>query len=615
MNSKDIQQKRGGDSITAPLYRKAMLTMLIAELTASVTAIIDFMLAGRFLGGTALAAAGLGASPYFSIASVISCLLMVGSTNRCTRAVGKGDMEELNATFSLTMGLGVAISVLLGLCGSCFAGGFAMAFGASRASAEVYAETRNYLRGIFLGAPGFILFVILTPMLQLDGDSIRPKVASIVCGVVDVAGDLLNIFVFHGGMFGMALASVASHYAGLAVMLTHFLRKGNMLRFSLPQVRPAGVLPLLRDGLTGAATMLCRALLPILLNTLVLRLVGDMGVTALSAQNGSSYLPGALGWGIGGAVLMMGGMMAGEQNVTGLKTVVRCALRDILIGVVCLAAAVFLAAPYLAAIYIPSPGAMRDMAAAAIRFYALCLPFLAFNNAAANYCQSVSHRREAVLICIGIEVACPAAMAYLLSAFLGVTGVWMAFPAGQALLSVLIFARLALWKDGERSGVEAHMLLPRGFGAAPSDCIERSVHSMEEVIALSEEVSGFCAGHGVGKREAYRLALCIEEMAGNVIEHGFADGKPHRLDVRVLIGDGRITLRLRDDCALFDLKEKAARWAPDPEHPERNIGIRLVLAAAADIRYSAAMNTNNLIITISLRSEKGESGDGSISGP
>ena len=131
-----------------------------------------------------------------------------------------------------------------------------------------------------------------------------------------------------------------------------------------------------------------------------------------------------------------------------------------------------------------------------------------------------------------------------------------------------------------------------------SDRIERSIRSMDEVIALSKDVGGFCAAHGIGSKEANRLSLCIEEMAGNVIEHGFSDGKPHSLDVRVLVKDGQRVLRMRDDCALFDLQEKADHWAFDPEHPERNIGIRMVMHAAKDIAYTNTMNTNNLIVTI-----------------
>ena len=62
--------------------------------------------------------------------------------------------------------------------------------------------------------------------------------------------------------------------------------------------------------------------------------------------------------------------------------------------------------------------------------------------------------------------------------------------------------------------------------------------------------------------------------------------------------DGETVLRLRDDCRRFDLREQAERWSLDPEHPEENIGIRLVLRVAKDIAYTNTMKTNNLIITI-----------------
>ena len=175
---------------------------------------------------------------------------------------------------------------------------------------------------------------------------------------------------------------------------------------------------------------------------------------------------------------------------------------------------------------------------------------------------------------------------------------WLAFPIGQALLSLLIVLRLVLSRDPSRKGLEAHMLLGPDFGVAEADCIERSILTMDEVIALSAEVSDFCAAHGFDEKRTNHLALCIEEMAGNVIEHGFCDGKPHHLDLRILVKDGRLTLRMRDDCALFDLKDKAEHWAPDPEHPEKNIGIRMIMSAAQSIVYSSAMNTNNLIVTI-----------------
>ena len=585
------------DVITSRLFQNTMLTMLAAELSGALTAIIDGILTGRFLGPTALAAFGIG-TPYFSIASIVSGILMVGSTAVCTRAVGRGDKAELTRVFSLTVLLGVVSSALLAIFGIVFSGGLATLFGASSEAASLHSETARYLRGVFIGAPGFIMFVILTPLLQLDGDSVRPKVASLVMAVVDVSGDLLNVTLFKGGMFGMGLASSVSHYAALAVLLTHFLKKKGLFRFSLREIRFRAAPGLMVDGLPRAVCMLCRGLLPILVNSLALMLAGDQGVAAYSAMNSTTFVVGALGWGIGGAVLIMGGIAAGEQDTGGLAAVVRTALKDILIGVVLLAACVFAASPLIAGLFLGRTEEAYGMAVTAIRCYATTLPFLAFNVAAANHFQAVSRRKDAYAVNVCIEFACTAAAAALLRLWLGIAGLWIAFPVGQALLSLGIVLRLIVGRGKKRKGLPAFLALRPDFGVPESDCMERSIRTMEDVVSLSVGVGGFCDAHGVGKKEANRIALCIEEMAGNVVEHGFSDGKEHHLDVRVIYKDGQTVLRLRDDCAFFDLREQAEKWSFDPEHPEKNIGVRMVMRSAQDIAYTRTMKTNNLIVTI-----------------
>lgn len=583
--------------MTGRLFQRTMITMIIVSLSNGITAVIDGILTGRFLGATALAVSGLG-SPYYSIASIVSGVLMVGSTNLCTKAVGRGDREGLNRIFSLTISMGVILSVLLALLGVGLPRQFALLFGAKGATDEVLSQTTTYLRGLFFGAPGFIMNVVLTPMLQLDGDDLRVKLASAGCAITDVVGDLLNIFVFQGGMFGMALASSLSHYIAFLIVASHFLKKDSLFHFSLRSIRSSEILPLVKDGIPRAMCMLSRGILPVLMNMLLLRLVGDPGVSALSAMINSSFVVGALGWGIGGAMLTMGGMMIGEQDVNGLKRVVRTALGDILILVTALAAVVFLCAPLIAGLFVPQAGSAQEMARAFIRCYALSLPFLAFNVSMANYLQVVSRRMEANFVNISIEMLFTAVMAFLLSSFMGVSGVWTAYVVGQSALCLCIVLRLFVTRDRGRNGMEAHMLLPKDFGISKEDCIECSIHTMAEVMELSVQVVRFCTERGIHRKEANRLALCVEEMAGNVIEHGFSDGKPHHLDVRVLLKVGSVILRLRDDCSKFDLRNQTECWQLDPEHAENNIGIRMVMRVARDVAYTNVMNTNNLIITV-----------------
>ena len=91
---------------------------------------------------------------------------------------------------------------------------------------------------------------------------------------------------------------------------------------------------------------------------------------------------------------------------------------------------------------------------------------------------------------------------------------------------------------------------------------------------------------------ANHMALCLEEIAGNTVIHGFDPKKDNHLSVRVQHRGTRWVLRFRDDCTAFD----PVSYVPAGE--EDALGIRLVMAMADDIRYTYSLNLNNLTIRL-----------------
>ena len=591
------QIKKNNSKIIRKLFINIVITMAIAEFTNSICAVIDGIITGQFLGSVNLAASGLGA-PYFSVACIISMMLMVGGTAGCTNAIGKGNKEDLKRVFSLTVFLGVVLSFLLAIVGIIFSGQFVILFGGAKASKELQSIASDYLRGLFIGAPGFIMLVILTPLVQLDGGAKLPKIGSLAMIVVDIGGDLLNVFVFKGGMFGMGLATGLSSWASLIIVLTHFLKKDRMLKFSFKAIRFKDTPKLVWDGLPLVSSMVGRALLPIILNNLIIPLVSDFGTSAYSALISASFILGALGWGIGGALMILGGMLFSEQDIRGLKSTIIQGIQLILIGVIPIAIIVFILSSQIASIFIPDGGQAYELLCDAFKYYSLALPLIAFNVLSANYFQATNRRIEANVVNFSIEVVVTALSALILSSIIGIKGIWLGFVCGHSVLFIIIIARFIIFRDKSRDGFYSFMCLKKDFGVDDEDIIECSLHSLDEVINLSENIQGFCNRHNFTPKETYRLSLCIEEMAGNVIEHGFSDGKPHNLDIRIIYKNNKVVLRMRDDCRRFDLSEKVKKWSFDKDHPEANIGIRLVMGSASKITYSNAMNTNNLIITL-----------------
>ena len=168
----------------------------------------------------------------------------------------------------------------------------------------------------------------------------------------------------------------------------------------------------------------------------------------------------------------------------------------------------------------------------------------------------------------------------------------------NGILSLLYLIGYAILKIRRiPKNMEDLMAIPADFGVPEEERMERTVRTMDEVVCLSEAVQRFCLERGIDQRRAYFAGLSMEEMAGNVVAHGFyKDKKNHSVDIRVTHKDGSVILRIKDDCAPFD---PAERWKIfHPEDVTRNIGIRIAHGIADDISYQNILGLNVLTVRI-----------------
>ena len=127
--------------------------------------------------------------------------------------------------------------------------------------------------------------------------------------------------------------------------------------------------------------------------------------------------------------------------------------------------------------------------------------------------------------------------------------------------------------------------------------MDLTVRRMDEVVRVAEKVQLFCLEKGLDTRRAYLAGLAMEEMAGNVVGHGFhKDKKNHSVDIRVVFKSSGLQLRIKDDCMPFDPGERIKMT--DPTDPSSNIGIRLVFQISKDVEYQSILGLNVLMIRI-----------------
>ena len=579
------------------LFKSTFITMFLVELSNTVSCVVDGVVTSRFLGGEQMAALGI-AAPYFSIAAIISGTLMVGAQTMCAKCIGSGDREGANKTFSTVCIVCTALSVILAVLGVLFADRISMLFGARGEHSDLLPYTSQYLKGVFIGAPFFIMMAVLAPIVQLDGGSKCANLASAAVAVVDIAADLIGVLVFKGGLIVIAVATSLSFFSGVLVLLTHFMSKKALFTLKSRDYDSAIAKDIVKTGLPRGASMLCRAIGPIITNVIVLNIAATSGMTAMSVQSNVKFIMGAPGCGISGAVLLLASLYVGEKDKTLLKETMRVSLKYTVIVVGCVAAVSFACARAIAELYLPGDPVIAEIAVSAIKWYAVSLPLMTLNISLASFLQANGNSLGTYLMNIGSEFVCVVTCVLALSGIFGLNGVWSAFAAGQLMLLLLYLLAALLQKKKAARTADMLLFLSDDFGVADENRLSSSPSTMDDVAALSVETGNFCRERGIEKKRAFLVALFVEELAGNVIEHGFNDGKKHNMEVVVTIDKGEVTVHLRDDCRRFDLKEKAQNWKLDPEHPEKNVGIRMVLGMAKDVSYASAMNTNNVIVKI-----------------
>ena len=141
------------------------------------------------------------------------------------------------------------------------------------------------------------------------------------------------------------------------------------------------------------------------------------------------------------------------------------------------------------------------------------------------------------------------------------------------------------------------LVIPDDFGVSEDERIDLNLISIDEVVSVAERIQNFCLERGIDERRAYLAGLAMEEMAGNVIEHGFhKDNKKHSVDIRVAHKNDDIILRIKDDCVPFDPKERNKITAGDDL--VKNIGIRMIYQLSDDIDYQNILGLNVLTIRI-----------------
>lgn len=579
------------------LFRGTVFSIIAATVAAMIGIVIDGVITSRFLGDDGMAAYTL-VMPVVNLATAFSGILATGAQVICAQHLGAGHKHKARKAFTVCMIITVAISVVLMIVILFFRDPICVMLGAK--TDVLLKGSSDYLLGVMFTLPSVLFLFEFNALMRLDGDANRVVVAVVVMTVLDIVGDLLNVLVFHGGMLGMGLATSISYTIGLIIMLLHFTKKDIIFKLYTRGIRFKDFVEIFvtgsSSGVGSASAMLRVAAINQILVGISSAALASTVLAAFGVVNTVINLISSIMVGIGMTCATITGLMIGEKDRTAMVSLIKITVKTALIFGVVLSVVLFAGANVIASVFQgKSSSDMVPIAARGLRFYAFAILLYGVNNAFINYTQGLRRMAVSNIYCFLQNFVFVVAPALALSGIIrNPDAVWISLIVAEVLTLLSIFGLAVYEKRGIPRSFEDFLFIKESFGVDPEDTLEFSIEKIEEVVPASEEVRVFCTEKGATQKQSFLMALFVEELCNNVIEHGFSDGKSHSIDVRVMMIDGEWILRYRDNCSLFDPTE----WLKmhDDHDPSKNIGIRMVCGMARDIRYLSTMELNNLTV-------------------
>lgn len=593
--------KRAGivdEKMLERLFFRLLPVQVLIVAMESVNSIADGIVAARFIGPQTMAVIGL----YYTMCRVleaIGAVLVGGSSVLCGQSLGRGRIDETSGIFSLNLTVTLltgavltgfsllAPSVLAGLLG---------------ANAENKEALILYCTGYALGIVPQLLANQLSLFLQMEHQNARCYAGAAAMIALNVGLNILFVVRLNLGILGLALATSIANWFYFLLLVLYYLSGRSRFHYRVRESSWKKLPELLAVGFPGALLVFCLAMRSLVLNRLLLHYSGSAGLEALTAFNMIAGLLLALGLGTGAVVRMLTSIFIGEEDAASVVAVIRIASTKVLAMTAGIGAVVFLFSSQLAGICFKDHTLEAfHLARQLIGIYSICIPLALICIILSGYYQAAKFNKIVNILSVFDGVLSFLIPALVLAPVLGVTGIWISFPLGMILTALVGFSYPVVRTGHVPRDTAGWLLLPVLFPEGSGQGLEIYLHSREEITEVGACIQTYCLEKGISGKEAFYTALCMEEMTGNVLQHGIlADRKHHTVNLYVLVRGRSVFLRIKDDCAPFDPGEYSKIVSGlEGDDRFRNIGIRLVYRIASEVTYQNLVGMN--VLTIRMR--------------
>ncbi len=429
-----------GTQAIPQLLIKQAVPASIGILVMSLNILIDTIFVGQWIGANAIAAINVVLPVSFFIAA-LGMAIGLGGSSIISRSLGNNDIEKATKTFGNQIVLTFSLTISFVVFGLFFVDSIVPAFGGKGALNE---PAKIYYTIVLYGVPVLGYCMMGNNVIRAVGKPRNSMYAMMLPSISNLTLDYLLIYVFDFGMHGAAWATTLSYCVCALYILFFFNSKHSVLQpnfndFKLnagisKEIGALGSVTLARQGVISLSVLL--------VNNLLFGLGGESAVAVYAIISRLLMFSLFPVLGITQGFIPIAGFNYGAKNKKRVEQVIRTAL----LYATGFATLVFL----MINIFSNSIGSIftselsvLEKAPAAIRWVFVATPIVGVQLIGAAYYQAIGKALPALLLSLTRQGFFFIPLVYILPSFLGINGVWLAFPIAELLAAIVTGCFLA----------------------------------------------------------------------------------------------------------------------------------------------------------------------------
>jgi len=404
--------------------------------------IVDTIFLSRFVNTNALSALNI-VCPVINLTVGLGTMLATGGSAIVARKMGAGENERASRDFTLIVGAGFLLGLLITVLGIIFADRIIWGLGASEL---LFSYCRDYLCILLLFTPASILQVLFQNLLVTAGHPGIGMALGISAGAVNILLDYIFMVPLQMGIRGAALGTGIGYLLPAAAGMLFFSFSKNILHFKKPVWELAILTESCFNGCSEMISQGASAVTTFLFNRIMMKLLGEDGVAAITIIIYTQFLLSSLFIGFSMGVAPIISYNYGKNDSAQLKKVISDGVRFIIFSSVFVFGTAFVSGSALAGIFSEKGTPVYEIVRDGFRIFSFAFLFCGGNIFTSAVFTALSNGKASALLSFLRTFGLITILLLVLPDLLGVTGVWLAVPAAE-LLTGMVAIGLIKWNS------------------------------------------------------------------------------------------------------------------------------------------------------------------------